>query len=160
MTVNQKVMHQWVPYKARTSMSVPFPHQPLSPCRTHVSKHVSIHGTHFPIPTIDPSESCRVFGIELNIVLSFTKQWQELKRTTTPLINALSTSLLTESLKICVIRGLFTCKHFTLQLRLFMVSQLDVVDRQICVAISLLQLTASTNNMFYSFLFSRCLMSE
>jgi hypothetical protein len=73
--------------------------------------------------------------VELNTTLSFTKHWRELKHTTASLINALSTSLLTQSRRIRVIRGLLTGKHFTLQLGLSSDSQLDILDGQICQAL-------------------------
>jgi hypothetical protein len=61
---------------------------------------------------MDPSTSYRVLGVELNTTLTFTKK--ELKHTTTSLINTLSTSLLTQSCRIRVIRGLLIGKLFTL----------------------------------------------
>jgi hypothetical protein len=58
-----------------------------------LQKHfVTINTLDSPIPSINPSESSRVLGAELNTTLTFTKHWQELKRTTTTLINALSSS--------------------------------------------------------------------
>jgi hypothetical protein len=57
--------------------------------------------------------------MELNTSLTFTKHWQELKRTTTSLIHAFSTSLLTQSRRIRVIRGLLINKHLTLHPCLF-----------------------------------------
>jgi hypothetical protein len=66
------------------------------------------------IPSIGPSDTCRVLGVELNTSLTFTKQRQELKRTTTSLINALPTSLPPQSRRIRVNRGLLIGKHFTL----------------------------------------------
>jgi hypothetical protein len=56
---------------------------------------VTINTHNSPISSTGPSESYRVLGIELNTTLSFTKHWQELKRTTTSPINSLSTSMLT-----------------------------------------------------------------
>jgi hypothetical protein len=70
----------------------------------------------------------RVLGVELNTSLNFTTHWQDIKRTATSLINALSTPLLTQSRRIRVIRGLLIGKHFTLQLGLFGDSQLDALD--------------------------------
>jgi hypothetical protein len=84
-----------------------------------------------PIPSIDPSKSYRVLGVELNTTLTFNKQWRELKRTTTSLINSLSISLLTQSRRIRVIRGVFIGKRFTLKLGLFNDSQLGILEGQI-----------------------------
>jgi hypothetical protein len=58
---------------------------------------ITIDSHSSPIPSIGPSDTYRVFGVELNTSLTFTKHWHELKPTTTSLINALSTSLLTQS---------------------------------------------------------------
>jgi hypothetical protein len=88
-----------------------------------------------PIPSIGPSDTYRVLGDELNTSLTFTKHWQELKRNTTSLINALSTSPLTQSRRVRVIRGLLTGKHFTLQLGLFNNSHIDLMEGQICRAL-------------------------
>jgi hypothetical protein len=96
---------------------------------------VTINPHTSPIPSIGPSDTYRVLGVELNTSLTFTKHWHELTSTTTSLINALSTSLLTQSRRIRVIRGLFIGKHFTLQLCLFNDSQLDILDGQICRAL-------------------------
>jgi hypothetical protein len=71
------------------------------------------------IPSIGPSDTYCVLGVELNTSLTFTKHWLELKRPTTSLINALSTSPLTQFRRIRAIRGLLIGKHFTLQLGLF-----------------------------------------
>jgi hypothetical protein len=84
---------------------------------------------------IGPSDTYRVLGVELNTSLTFTKHWHKPKRTTTPLINALSASLLTTSRRIRVIRGLLIGKHFTLKLGLFNDSHLDILDGQICRAL-------------------------
>jgi hypothetical protein len=83
-----------------------------------------------------PPDTYRVLGVELNTSLTFTKHWLELKRTTTSLIYALSTSLLTQSRRIRVIRGLLIGKHFTLQLGLFSDSRLDAFEGQISRALS------------------------
>jgi hypothetical protein len=96
---------------------------------------VTINTLESPLPIIDPTYSYRVFEVEFNTTLIFTKHWQELKRTTTSLINALSTSPLTQSRRIRVIRGLLTGKHFTLKLGLFSDSQLDTMEGQICRAL-------------------------
>jgi hypothetical protein len=53
---------------------------------------------------------------------------QELRRTTASLVNALSTSLLTQSRRIRVIRGLLIGKHFILQFGLFNDSELDILE--------------------------------
>jgi hypothetical protein len=55
---------------------------------------VTINSRSSPIPSIGPSDTYRVLGVDLNTPLTFTKHWHELKHTTTSLINALSTSLL------------------------------------------------------------------
>jgi hypothetical protein len=67
-----------------------------------------------PIPSIGPSDTYRVLGVKLNTSLTFNKQWLELKRTTASLITALSTSPLTQSRRLRVIRELLIGKHFTL----------------------------------------------
>jgi hypothetical protein len=63
-----------------------------------------VHGFNSPIHSINPSETYRDLGVELNTVLKFTKHWQGLKRTTTTFINALSTCLLTQSRRFRVIQ--------------------------------------------------------
>jgi hypothetical protein len=83
------------------------------------TQFITINSGPYPIPSIGPSDTYRVLGVDLNTSLTFTKLWLELKRTTTSLITALSISLLTQSLRIRVIRGLLICKNFTLQLGLF-----------------------------------------
>jgi hypothetical protein len=81
---------------------------------SRLQKHFVPINTHIsPILSIDPSESYHILWVELNTTLAFTKYWHELRRTTKPLINALSTSLLTQSRRIRVIRGLLIGKHFT-----------------------------------------------
>jgi hypothetical protein len=104
---------------------------------SHLQNHFVIIKAHYsPIPSISPSDSYRVLGVKFNTALTFTEHWQELKRTTTSLINALSTSLLTQSISIRVIRGLLIGKHFTLQLDLFNDIQLDILEgHQICHAL-------------------------
>jgi hypothetical protein len=92
---------------------------------------VTINSHKSPIPSIGPSESSRVLGVELKTTLTFSKHCQELKCTTTSLINTLSTSLLTQSRRLRVIRGLLIGKHSTLQLGLFSDSQLDILEGQI-----------------------------
>jgi hypothetical protein len=87
------------------------------------------------IPSIGPSDTYRVLGVEPNTSLTFTKHWQELRNTTAFVINALSTSLLTHSRRIRVIGGLLIGKHFTLQLGLFSDSQLAILEGQICRAL-------------------------
>jgi hypothetical protein len=57
-----------------------------------------------PIPSTGPSDTYRVLGVELNTSLTFTKHMLELKRTTASLITALSTSPLTQSRRLRVIR--------------------------------------------------------
>jgi hypothetical protein len=99
------------------------------------SHFITINSRPFPIPSVGPSDTYRVLGVELNTSLTFTKQWLELRRTTTSLVNALSTSLLAQSRTIRVIRGLLIGKHFTLQLGLFSDSQLDILEGQICRAL-------------------------
>jgi hypothetical protein len=54
---------------------------------------------------------------------------------TTSLINALSTSMLTQSRRICVIQGLRIGKHSPLQFGLFNDFQLDILEGQICRAL-------------------------
>ena len=88
-----------------------------------------------PIPSIGPSDTYRLFGVELNTSLTFTKHWHQLKRTTASLITALCTSPLKQSRRLRVIRGLLIGKHFTLQLCLFSNSQLDILEGQICRAL-------------------------
>jgi hypothetical protein len=92
---------------------------------------VAINSHIYPFPSIGPSDTYRLPGVELNISLTFAKQKQERKSTTTSLINALSTSLLTQSRRIRAIRGFLIGKHFTLKLGLFSDSQLDILDGQI-----------------------------
>jgi hypothetical protein len=46
-------------------------------------QHGFVHGSQPPLPSIDPSETYRVLGVELNTALSFIKHQHELKRTTT-----------------------------------------------------------------------------
>jgi hypothetical protein len=87
------------------------------------------------IPSIGPSDTYRVLGVELNTSLTFTKHWHELRRTTAVLITALSTSPQTQSRRLRVIRRLLIGKHFTLQLGLFSDSQLDILEGQICPAL-------------------------
>jgi hypothetical protein len=74
----------------------------------------------------------RVLGVELNTSVTINKQRQELKRTTTTLIDALYTSLVTKSRRVSVIRGLLIGKHSTLQLGLFSDSQPDIMEGQTC----------------------------
>jgi hypothetical protein len=64
-----------------------------SPLQTH---HIPVQGSNSPVPTIAPSGSYKVVGVELNTTLKFTKHCRKLKRTFTALSNALSTSLLTQ----------------------------------------------------------------
>jgi hypothetical protein len=99
------------------------------------SQFITIDSNPATIPSISPSDTYRVVGVELNTSLTFTKQWNELKRTTASLITALSTSPLTQSRRIRVIRGHLIGKHFTLQLGLFTYSQLDTMEGQICRAL-------------------------
>jgi hypothetical protein len=75
-----------------------------------------------------------VLGVELNTTLTFTKHWREVKHATTFLINALSTSLLTQSRRIHAIRGALG-KHFTLLLGLFNDRKLDTLEGPICRAL-------------------------
>jgi hypothetical protein len=116
----------------------------LLACRLQ-SQFITINSRPSLIPSIGPADTYRVLGIELNTSLTFSKHWRELKRTTTSLITALSTSLLTQSRKIRVIRGLLIGKHFTLQLSLFSDSQLDTLEGQICQA--LLSAVSSVRNL-------------
>jgi hypothetical protein len=103
---------------------------------SHLQNHFVTANTHNSLsPTIDPSESYRVLGVELAASLNFTKKWRELKRATTSLVNALSISLLTQSRRIRVIRGPLIGKHLTLQLGMFSDSQLDLLEGQICRAL-------------------------
>jgi hypothetical protein len=96
------------------------------------SQFITITSDPAPIPSIGPSDTYRVLGVEHNTSLTFTKHLNELRRTTTSLITALSASPLTQSRRVRVIRGLLIGKHFTLQLGLFTVSQLDTLEGQIC----------------------------
>jgi hypothetical protein len=94
---------------------------------------VNVNKLNSHLPSIDPSETYRVIGIELNNPLTFTKHWRELKRTTKSLINALSTSPLKQSHRFRVSRGLLIGEHFTLLLLgLFSDSQLDTLGGQLC----------------------------
>jgi hypothetical protein len=99
------------------------------------TQFITINSISAPILSIGPSDTNRVLGIELSTSLTFTKYCHELRRTTTSLITALSTSPLTHSRRIRVIRGLLIGKHFTLQLGLFTDSQLDTLAGQICRAL-------------------------
>jgi hypothetical protein len=99
------------------------------------TQFITINSHHAPIPSIGPSDTSRVLGVELYTSLTFTKHWHELRRTTASLITALSTSPLTQSRRLRVIRGLLIGKHFTLQLGLFSDSQLDILEGQICRAL-------------------------
>jgi hypothetical protein len=95
------------------------------------TQFITINSRPSPIPSIGPSDTYRVLGVELNTSLTFTRQWLELKRTTTSLITDMSTSLLTHSRRIRVIRGLLIGKHFSLQLGLFSDSHMDTLEGQI-----------------------------
>jgi hypothetical protein len=99
------------------------------------TQFITINSTPAPISSIGPSDTYRVLGVELNTSLTFTKHWNELRRTTTSLITALSASPLTQSRRIRVFRGLLIGKHFTLQLGLFSDHQLDTLEGQICRAL-------------------------
>jgi hypothetical protein len=93
---------------------------------------ITINSRSFPIPSIGPSDTYLVvLGVELSTSLNLTTHWKELKRTTTSLINAFSSSLPTQFRRIRVIRGLLIGKHFTHQLGLFSDSQLDTLDGQV-----------------------------
>jgi hypothetical protein len=92
------------------------------------TQFITINSNPAPIPSIGPSDTHRVLGVELNTSLTFTKHWLELKRTTASLITALSMSPLTQSRRLQVIRGILIGKHFTLQLGLFSDSQLDILE--------------------------------
>jgi hypothetical protein len=96
---------------------------------------ITINSNHAPLPSIAPSDTYCVLGVELNTSLTLTTYWHELKRTTASLITALSTSPLTQSRRLRVIPGLLIGKHFTLQLGLFSDSQLHILDGQICRAL-------------------------
>jgi hypothetical protein len=67
------------------------------------TQYITINSVPAPIPSIGPSDTYRVLGVELNTSLTFTKHWNELKRTTASLITTLSTSPLTQSRRIRVI---------------------------------------------------------
>jgi hypothetical protein len=84
----------------------PVPRQPSSPRITPIKHFISIDTHPSPILSLGPSETYGVLGVELNTSLTITKQIQELKRTTTSVINALSTLMLTQSRRMRVIRGL------------------------------------------------------
>jgi hypothetical protein len=109
------------------------------------TRFITINSNPASIPSIGPSDTYRVLGVELNTSLTFTKHRHELKRTTTSLITALSTSPLTQSHRLRVIRGLLIGKHFTLQLSLFIDSQLDILDGKICRALR--SATTSVRNL-------------
>jgi hypothetical protein len=83
------------------------------------TQFITINSRPSHIPSISPSDTYRVLGVELSTSLTFTKHWLELKRATSSFNTALSTSFLTQSCRIRVIRGLLIGKHFTLQLGLF-----------------------------------------
>jgi hypothetical protein len=78
------------------------------------TQFITINSNRAHTSSIGLSDTYRALGVELNTSLTFTKQWLELKRTTASLLTALSTSLLTQSRRIRVIRGLLISKHFTL----------------------------------------------
>jgi hypothetical protein len=99
------------------------------------SQFITINSNRAPIPSTGPSDTYRVLGVEPNTSLTFTKHWNELRRTTASLITALSTSPLTQSRRLRVIRGILIGKHFTLQLGLFSDSQLDILEGEICRAL-------------------------
>jgi hypothetical protein len=99
------------------------------------TQFITVNSNPAPIPSIGPSDTYRVLGVELNTSLTFTKHWHELKRTTAFLITALSASPLTQSRRLRVIRGLLIGEHFTLQLGLFSDSQMDILEGQICRAL-------------------------
>jgi hypothetical protein len=65
-----------------------------SPLQT---QFIIINSTRAPIPSIGPSDTYRVLGVELNTSLTFTKHWHELRRTTASLITALLWRLAFES---------------------------------------------------------------
>jgi hypothetical protein len=99
------------------------------------TQFITIKSNRASIPSIGLLDTYRVLGVELNTSLTFTKHWHELKRTTASLVTALSSSPLTQSRRLRVIRGLLIGKHFTLQLGLFSDSQLDTLECQICRAL-------------------------
>jgi hypothetical protein len=99
------------------------------------TQFITINSIPTPIPYTGPTDTYRVLGVELNTSLTFTKHWHELRRTIASLITALSTSPLTQSRKIRVIRGLLIGQHFTLKVGLFTDSQLDILEGQICRAL-------------------------
>jgi hypothetical protein len=111
----------------RTGNALTMANTALFPSRLQ-TQFITINSIPAPIPSIGPSDTYRVLGVELNTSLTFTKHWNELKRTTASLITALSTSPLTQSRRIRVIRALLIGKHFTLQLGLFTDSQLDTLE--------------------------------
>jgi hypothetical protein len=120
---------------SRSGNALSLANRTLPACRIQ-KQLVIINSSSSPVPSIGPSDTYRVLGVDLNTSLTFTKHLQELERTITSLINAISTSLLTKSRRIRVIRGLLIVgKHFTLQLGLFSDSQLDNLDGQICRAL-------------------------
>jgi hypothetical protein len=104
--------------------------QPTAPSWRPVQHNfVTINTHNSPIPSIGPSESYRDLGVDLNTTLTFTKHLhKEVNRTTTSLINVLSTSLLTISGRIRIIRGLFIGTHFTLKLGIFSDSHFDILE--------------------------------
>jgi hypothetical protein len=91
MTVNVKNVAFPAHYGAKATPS----HYPTAPSSHPAYKKLfaTINTLNSPIPSIDPSESYRVLGVDLNTTLTFTKHSQKLKRTTTSPINAVSTSL-------------------------------------------------------------------
>jgi hypothetical protein len=50
------------------------------------TQFITINSTPVLIPSIGPSDTYRVLGVELNTSLTFTKHWHELSRTTASLI--------------------------------------------------------------------------
>jgi hypothetical protein len=69
------------------------------------TQFITINSNPAPIPSIGPSDTYRVIGVEPSTSLTFTKHWHELKRTAASLITALSTSPITQSRRLRVIRG-------------------------------------------------------
>jgi hypothetical protein len=59
------------------------------------TQFITLNSCPAPIPSIGPSDTYRVLGVELNTSLTFTKHWHKIKSTTASLITALSTSPLT-----------------------------------------------------------------
>jgi hypothetical protein len=93
---------------------------PTSPSLRPASKPNMFIAQTPPYPLSTPQTPTESSGSNSTL----TKHWHELKRIITALINARFTSPLTQSRRLCLIRGLLIRKYFTLQLGLFSDSKL------------------------------------